>query len=176
MVTRVRPGRSVRAEANCVASASALHAALPLAPAELQLWLEWAGSKLLSLPTRSPLPQGPHVSWPLFAQDHHVAYGYTPERLRPARASDKEIDLMDEILIFPSLITDINTRRVVNARILVTPLGNRYLYSWARLAQLLHADRRTVSRLYAKGLEEISRKAPRAKVDAVRETFVRLTN
>lgn len=143
---------------------------------ELQLWLEWAGMRLLSLNLPSPYPQEPKVSWPAFAQDHRTAYGYTGERLRAARVSDREITLMDEILPLTALISDVNIRRIVNARLLVTPLSNRYLYSWNRIAFMLHTDRRRVARLFSKGLEEIVMRLCSEKVDAIRDTFEKLTH
>lgn len=144
---------------------------MPLTPEEVQTWLEWAGSKLLAMNLESPLPKGPRVSWPAFAQDHRTAYGYTQERLRAAHVSGFEITLMDEILPIVGLIRDVNTRRIVNARILVTPVSNRYVYTWSRIAFMLHSDRRRVARLYANGLAEVVRRLPRDKVDAIRKSF-----
>lgn len=138
---------------------------------EIKTWLEWAGARLLSLNLASPLPKGPHVSWPAYAQDSRVAYGYTQERLRAAHVSSAEIKLMDELLILPSLIPDVLIRRIVNARILVTPVSNRYVYSWTRLAYMLHSDRRRVARLYDNGINEIARKLRRSQIDAFRKSF-----
>lgn len=123
----------------------------------------------------SPLPKGPRVSWPAFAQDHRTAYGYTNERLRASHVTGYEITLMDEILPMVVLIKDINVRRIVNARILVTPLGNRYVYTWSRIAYMLHSDRRRVARLYNNGLNEIIRRLSAEKVDAIRQSFLKLS-
>lgn len=142
---------------------------------ELQTWLEWSGAKLLAMNLASPFPKGPRVSWPDFAQDHRTAYGYTNERLRAGRVTSHEIALMDEILPLVSLISDVNVRRIVNARILVTPVSNRYVYTWSRIAFMLHSDRRKVARLYSSGLSEITRRLPSAKVDAIRQSFARLS-
>jgi hypothetical protein len=146
-----------------------------LSAEELQGWLEWAGSKLLAMNLSSPLPKGPRVSWPAFAQDHRTAYGYTNERLRAGRVTGHEITLMDEILPLVGLVQDITVRRIVNARILVTPVGNRYVYTWSRIAFMLHSDRRRVARLYANGLSEIIRRLSSDKVDAIRKSFDRLS-
>jgi hypothetical protein len=137
-------------------------------PEEIRQWLEWAGSKLLAMSISSPRPKGYKTAWPEYADDYKQAYGYTGERLRPPRPQSTEIALMDKLLTFPSLIVDVNTRRIVNSRSLVTPVSNRYLYSWTKLAYMLHVDRRRVIRLHYNGLLEISGKLPAEKVDILR--------
>ena len=57
----------------------------PLVADEVRQWLEWAGGMLLSMGLASPAPKEPHSAWPTFAQDATLAYGYSGERLRPAR-------------------------------------------------------------------------------------------
>lgn len=137
-------------------------------PEELRSWLEWAGSKLLAMHISSPAPRGPHTSWPIYADDAIQAYGYTGERLRPALPRSEEIELMDKILLFPNHINDITSRRIVNSRALVTPVSNRYLYSWSKLAFMLHMDRRRVIRLHFSGLCEIGSALALEKIDAIR--------
>lgn len=144
-------------------------------PEEIRTWLEWAGSKLLAMSISSPKPRGPHTSWPAFADDAKVAYGYTGERLRPPLPRSYEIELMDKILLFPMLIPDITVRRIVHSRALVTPVSNRYLYSWTKIAFMLHTDRRRVVRLHFSGLCEIERRLSPEKVDAVRALLSPLT-
>lgn len=139
-----------------------------VAPEEVREWLEWAGSKLLAMHISSPKPKGPHSSWPTFAQEAHLAYGYSGERLRPAQPRSTEIELMDKILEYPNLIRDITVRRIVNSRALVTPVSNRYLYSWSKLAFMLHRDRRTIIRLHYSGLCEITSCLPPEKIDTIR--------
>ena len=140
----------------------------PLLPIELQQWLEWSGSKLLSLQTSSPLPKGPNSAWPEFASDAQVAYGYSGERLRPATPNSVEIELMDKILAFPSLIKDINTRKIVNARAMVAPISFRYLYSWRKIAFMLHTSPDVVKRQHARGLDEIVPQISKEKTYAIR--------
>jgi hypothetical protein len=141
---------------------------------EIKEWLEWAGARLLSLQISSPLPKEPHVSWPEFAQDHREAYGYTGERLRAAIPNRFEIELMDEILLLPGLIQDITRRRIVNARALVTPISNRYLYSWTKLAFMLHTSKYQVVRHHVLGLKDIQRNVSQDKVDAFIQSFTNL--
>jgi hypothetical protein len=147
----------------------------PISIEEVKDWLEWAGQKLLALNMKSPYPVGTHVSWPEFAQDHRTAYGYTQERLRPASPSGLEITLMDEILTLPDLIENQLWRRVVHARLLVTPLSQKYLYSWAKIAVLIHSDRKTVARYYNHGLREIAELLPPKKIHAIRKSYSELT-
>lgn len=145
-----------------------------IGPSELQQWLEWAGSKMLSLQVRGTKPSGYRSFWPDYEQDKATAYGYTSERLRPALPSGHDISLMDEILLLPNLISDPTIRRIVHARSLVTPVGNRYLYTWVKIAKLLHTDRRAIARLHGQGLSEIHRKLDPSKRDALRQTFITL--
>lgn len=145
-------------------------------PEEVKTYLEWAGSRLLALNIASPKPRGPHTAWPSFAQEKHMAYGYTGERLRPAQPRSQEIELMDKILLFPSFITDDTSRRIVNSRALVTPVSNRYLYSWSKLAFMLHMDKRRVVRLHYAGLCDISKRLPPEKMDAIRPLLSLISN
>jgi hypothetical protein len=138
--------------------------ALAVRPEDVQFCLEWAGQRLLSMQIGSPRPKGFKVAWPEYADDSKLAYGYTGHRLRPARPQAAEIALMDKVLEFPSLISDVTARRVVHARCLVTPLSNRYLYSWTKLAFMLHMDKRRVVRIHYRGLLEIAACLPPEKI------------
>lgn len=137
-------------------------------PLEIKTWLEWAGSKLLAMHIASPAPKGYKVAWPEYATDHKTAYGYTGNRLKAAEPRSVEIELMDKLLLFPNLISDVTIRRIVNARSLVTPVSNRYVYSWTKLGYMIHVDPRRVVRLHQKGLVEISSHLTQEKVDAIR--------
>lgn len=115
----------------------------------------------------SPAPREYKSFWPDYADDHQ-AYGYTGERLRPAQPRSVEIELMDKLLLWPNLIDDVLIRRIINARALVTPVANRYLYSWNKLGVMIGTDPRRVVRLHKKGLIEIADKLPPEKTDVVR--------
>lgn len=145
-----------------------------VAPEEVKEWLEWGGSKLLALQVSSPKPKGPHTSWPDYA-DEWTAKGWTQERLRPPTPQAKEIVLMDEILALPGLITDITVRRIVNSRALVTPVSQRYLFSWTKIAFILHTDRKRVVRLHFSGLCEIARRLPAGQAYTIRQTLTALS-
>lgn len=143
----------------------------PLLANEVQQWLEWAGCHLLAMGLSSPFPKEPNCAWPEYAQDKHLAYGYTGLRLRPALPNRFEIDLMDKILELPMLVSDIQIRRIINARALVTPVGNRYVNSWTKIAFMLHTSVPRVKRMHDKGLNEIVRKLPEEKVYTIRQTL-----
>lgn len=127
-----------------------------ITPDEVRLWLEWAGGKMLSIEVRNTRPGSYRSFWPDYPDDKFTAYGYSGERLYPGRPNSYEISLMDEVLNLVVLIPLPLTRRIINARSLVHPLNNRYLYSWSRIAEIIHSDRRMVKRQHRRGLEEIS--------------------
>jgi hypothetical protein len=147
----------------------------PLAAEELQQWLEWAGGMLLALGIASPAPKGPSSAWPAYAQDAQIAYGYAGERLRAPRPGRHDIVLMDEILVLPSMAKDITTRRLLHSRALVTPIGQRHLYPWAKLAFMLHTSRFRVQRMHNQGLNEIVRTLPPGKTYAIRHSMALCT-
>jgi hypothetical protein len=136
-------------------------------PNDVADWLQWAGARLLAMPIASPLPREPHTAWPAFAQDARQAYGYTNERLRAAAPRANEIAIMDEILLLPMLVQDITTRRIIHARALVTPIAGRHLYSWTKLAFMLHSSRTRVARLHSLGLAEICKRLANEKAYAI---------
>jgi hypothetical protein len=142
---------------------------------ELRLWLEWGGSRLLSMRLSSPSPKSHRVAWPEYAPDPNVAYGYGTNRLRAAIPSSEEIELMDAILALIAIIDTPLERRIVSARSLVTPITSKYLYSWSTLATMLHLDRRTVAGKYKRGLGLIHNGLPSEKRDGIRKTLDRLT-
>jgi hypothetical protein len=144
-------------------------------PSEIKEWLEWGGAKLLSMKLPPAAPQGYRSFWPDYPTDAGTAYGYTPNRLRAGTPTGKEVDLMDEVLKLPSLIADIPIRRIVNARALVAPVSNRHLYSWTKIAFMLHSSPRRVVLLHRKGLREIALRVPLGKADAIRQSMASLS-
>ena len=71
---------------------------------------------------------------------------------------------MDEILLLPNLCFSEKRRRAVRLRSLVNPINSRHLFSWARLAERLSSDPKSIKRLYLRGIEEVSRKVPPEQV------------
>jgi len=140
----------------------------PLLPPELQLWLEWGGSKLLAMQLSSGAPRQPHIAWPEYRQSFNTAYGSSAERMRPSRPSSKEIQAVDEILALPSLLPNPLVRRILHARALVAPISNRYLCSWTELGDRLDLDRRKVKQLHQRGIEDLTSCVPVSKIYTIR--------
>lgn len=129
--------------------------------------LEWAGSVLLSMNIRSPKPADYKVFWPEFPSDPNEAYGYTSERLRIATPRATDIELMENIFTWLSLIDNVVARRIVCIRSLVTPVSERYVYHWSKIAILLHMDRRGVKRLHNLGIQDLSNKLTLVSVQQI---------
>ncbi len=138
-------------------------------PEEIREWLEWAGSKLLSMRIRSPAPSGMRNFWPDYGEDKNEAYGYTRETVRPAAVAPKEVAVVDEILLLPSLIEDVKTRRIVHKRSLVAPVSGRYVHSYKTIAEHEHIDARLAARIYRAGIAEIAKRITRKRAHAIRQ-------
>lgn len=143
---------------------------------EVKTWLEWGGSKLLAMRLAPAAPSGYRSFWPDYQADATMAYGYTAARLRPAIPNSKEVDLMDQILELPGFVSDITVRRIINTRALVAPVSNRHLYSWAKIAHLIHSSPRRVVVLHRTGLRQISLRLPERKADAIRQSMTGLAS
>lgn len=116
--------------------------------------LERAGMTLLSIHDKSPFPRGFQTAWPEFARTLIEAYGYSGVRLKTPVPSAMEISEMDTVFSWLTLIPNDRfvLRRIVAARALVSPINQRHLYSWRRLANLLGCDRRAVTRWWEQGI------------------------
>lgn len=140
-------------------------------PSEVQSWLEWAGGRMLSIQVHGARPSSYRSFWPDYPDDQSTAYGYTPARMRAPSLNSSEVVLMDEILSLVSLTPNILQRRILNARALVHPLNNRHLYSWAKIAILIHSERRAVKLLHKRGLEILSQSVPSPVLYRVRSSL-----
>jgi hypothetical protein len=118
--------------------------------------LEEAGSTLLALPGSgySPKLRMAHLDVVHTAAD---AYGWESGRIRPATPSAERITRMDEALGWIVLIPKARyvLRRIVGARCLVSPVTERHLFSWRRLASVVGADHKAVQRWHAQGIDMI---------------------
>jgi hypothetical protein len=130
---------------------------LPRVDAEYVIYrLEEAGQALLSLPHAG-------YSTRLRTSRHDIvqaaadAYGWSnvDARLRPAVPSSAEITRMDEALDWIPLIPRDRyvLRRIVGSRALVSPITERHLFTWRRLASLLGADHKAIQRWHAQGID-----------------------
>jgi hypothetical protein len=118
---------------------------------------EEAGQTLLSLPARGPttaLRQTRHQylaeAVEAFASESDAA----PQIPTPSAA---RITRMDQALTWIPLIPEANLvlRRIVGCRSLVSPLTERHLFTWRRLARLLGADHKAIQRWHATGIDTI---------------------
>ena len=82
------------------------------------------------------------------------SYGWTENRVRPAVPPAARIDRMDEAFGWIGLIPQDRfvLRRIVGARSLVSPITERHLFPWRRLAGVLGADHKAVQRWHAQGI------------------------
>ena len=119
--------------------------------------LEEAGTTLLCLPSTGPttaLKQTRHQ----FVAEALEAYAATDDsRPRLPVPPAARITRMDQALAWIPLIPadKLTLRRIVGCRCLVSPLTGRYLFSWRRLARLLGADHKAISRWHANGIDLI---------------------
>ncbi len=120
--------------------------------------LETAGKTLLSLPHEG---HGTHLRTGGldYVNAAIEAYGWTDLPVRPARPSGREIDRMDEVLGWIALIPNERyvLRRIVGTRALVSPVTDRHLFHWRKIAKMLGCDRRALARWHAEGINLIVR-------------------
>jgi hypothetical protein len=85
------------------------------------------------------------------------SYGWTEKRIRPAIPSAAKISHMDEAMGWIAFIPSDRymLRRIVGARSLVSPLSERHLFPWRRLAAAIGADHKAVQRWHRQGIEMI---------------------
>lgn len=125
--------------------------------------LEEAGTALLSLPNTGFTTAMRQSNLDL-VRAAVEGYGWTERQIRPPLPTAEQITRMDEALGWMSLIPGDRyvLRRIVGARSLVSPITERYLYSWRRLAALLGADHKAVQRWHLQGVELIAAALNRA--------------
>lgn len=120
--------------------------------------LEWAGKVLLAMKLPRVGPREFKSNWPATAPDPQVAYGYSEAELNPPPPPGTDIVRMEQVLAWVQYIPDPKIRRVVHARSLVSPVNDRYLFPWRRIAKLLKTDRRTLLAWHRQGLGWIRRR------------------
>jgi hypothetical protein len=115
-------------------------------------WLERAGTTLLSLPNR-----GPKLGLRVHSMEVLMAGGGTAGGRLRHTASAADISAMDEALRWLRLIPEAKrvVRRIVAARLLVSPETGRHLNSWRRIGRLIGADHHAVQRWHAEGIRLI---------------------
>ena len=140
---------------------------MPITPSLVIFYLEWAGVRLLSLPSQRVKPQRIRAFWPAeYSQDRFQVLEFRTMGLAKIPSPPPhEVSLMDEILVLPNLCGDIVTRRILHARLLVIPLNGRYLYPWPRIADRLGVSVWIAKRRHRNGIDEICEKIPNNTVE-----------
>ena len=120
--------------------------------------LEEAGRSLLALPASGYSTKLRSGSLEI-VRTALESYGWSEKIVRPAIPSAAQITRMDEAFAWISLIPQERyvLRRVVGARALVSPVTDRHLFSWRRLAGILGADHKAVQRWHANGIDILVR-------------------
>jgi hypothetical protein len=118
--------------------------------------LEEAGASLLALPGTGWTTKLRMSSLEI-VRTALESYGWSDKQVRPAIPSAARISRMDEALGWISLIPldRYVLRRVVGARSLVSPITDRHLFPWRRLATAIGADHKAVQRWHSQGIDMI---------------------
>jgi hypothetical protein len=119
--------------------------------------LEEAGQTLLSLPTRGPSTALRQTRHQYLAEAVEAFAGESDAAPQIPTPSAARITRMDQALAWIPLIPEANLvlRRIVGCRSLVSPLTERHLFTWRRLARLLGADHKAIQRWHAAGIDTI---------------------
>ena len=129
---------------------------------DIQLLLEWAGEKLLSLPVSNTRPDKYRNNWPQFKQSPNQDFSHTTLRITPPNGN--EIDTLDKIFDLILFIPNPTIRRIIQSRSLIIPISYRHLYSWLEIAELLNLSRRTIKRHHDFGLNFIAQNSARSHI------------
>lgn len=116
--------------------------------------LEQAGATLMAMRTKSPYPTGYRSGMPEVLREAIEAYGWSEAEVRPAVPSSAAIDAMDRTFGWLNLIPNHRhvLRRIVAARLLVSPITGKHLAQWKALAVTVRADYRAVQRWHSQGV------------------------
>ena len=115
--------------------------------------LEEAGSCILALPSTGYTTKLRTSSLDI-VRDTVEAFATASGRIRPPPPDARQITRMDEALGWIARIPPDRyvLRRIVGARSLVSPVTERHLFTWRRLATTLGADHKAVQRWHAQGI------------------------
>ena len=115
--------------------------------------LEEAGATLLAMPSTGYSTRLRTTVLDV-VRDTVEAFGVEKGRIRPATPPPARITRMDEALAWIARIPPDRyvLRRIVGARSLVSPVTEKHLFTWRRLATVLGADHKAVQRWHAQGI------------------------
>lgn len=138
----------------------ALRATAPVARTDAETVtyrLEEAGQTLLCLPAQGHTTALRQTRHACLAEAVESFAAEEPGRPRIPVPSAARITRMDQALAWIPLIPDekLVLRRIVGCRSLVSPLTDRHLFTWRRLARLLGADHKAIQRWHANGIDAI---------------------
>ena len=147
----------------------------PADPEFVTYRLEEAGATLLALPNTGYTT---HLRTTVLDVVRETVESFASEkgRVRPPVPPAVRITRMDEALSWIARIPPDRyvLRRIVGARSLVSPVTERHLFTWRRLAGVLGADHKAVQRWHAQGVALIvqSLNLPAAQAVLPRHTAV----
>ena len=135
--------------------------------------LEEAGATLLALPSTGYTTRLRTTVFEVVGGTVEAFPGETG-RVRPPAPPAARITRMDEALSWVARIPPDRhvLRRIVGARALVSPVTERHLFTWRRLAVVLGADHKAVQRWHAQGILLIVQALNGAQVNGVVQTSV----
>jgi hypothetical protein len=118
--------------------------------------LEEAGRTLLAIPAASRLEKIRVSARFVGLRSSLEDVGYSSAKMK-RHVDASSIDRMDETLAWLLLIPDDRyvLRRIVGVRLLVSPLTQKHLYPWRRLAAIMGADHVAVQRWHCQGIDLI---------------------
>ena len=118
--------------------------------------LEEAGATLLALPSTGYTTRLRTTALDVI-RDTVETFAAEKGRVRPPAPPAARITRMDEALAWVAHIPPDRyvLRRIVGARALVSPVTERHLFTWRRLATVLGADHKAVQRWHAQGIDRI---------------------
>lgn len=127
----------------------------------LKTWLEWAGGRLVALPSDRIKPSGYKTYWPDFSNDvYQILEMRKVLSIRALAPTAAEIDLMDQVLSLPARIEDQRRRRIIQMRLLTHPVTQRHLRTWAKVAEAEHTSVFKVQSIHSQALRELWGKTP----------------
>lgn len=120
--------------------------------------LEQAGTTLLAMRTRSPLPIKPSCAWPDVLHQAIEAYGWDNARTCPAVPNAAAISLMDRTWQWLRFVPTAQRviRRIVASRSLINPHTGRHVASWRALGNQLHCSHEAARSWHVVGINLIT--------------------